>query len=288
MSSSFKAIAQSLRKAGTSLKTKSSSGQLLDIEVQGQPTSEPLPSPELHEDSDDSVDIGPIPSTYCPNPELASSTIRLILSSEAETPSDPADTAASLAVTQFERGSQSPADSGGLFGGSHDHKRKSSVYPELPEFALITAASSASTIAGGFATTIPGAFPPSLPPTLPTASRVDQPDALSAFAFSNTFASPVRKVGPRPSRLSSARPNLILSPSSADTNSAAISSVMEEMNRRMGADSRIGTDLFTRTTSLFPPSQAPKVETKDSERFQEAHEILFNRWVAFACYLLPF
>ncbi|KAG8946521.1 hypothetical protein FRC04_011579 [Tulasnella sp. 424] len=257
--SSIRAFATSLKRVATigsssSLKSKNSAQDVQNPEPKPEPTparSSPPPSSEPPI---------PQPSTYCPDPTLASSTIRLIPSSssgnlvskvgeagssDSGTRNDASDGNEFMVPTKFDDDSSCDED----FGTEDpSQKRKSSLYPELPEFARITAAQSAANL---------------LSPGFP---RVD----FSNFSFSAAETdSPTRD----PTASTSAPPV----PAGVQ-NTTMAASIMEEMNRRMGIDpnssSAIGFGIFEKKPTV-PTTTVPS--TKGAERFGKAHEGMFDK-----------
>ncbi|KAG9043080.1 hypothetical protein FS837_010050 [Tulasnella sp. UAMH 9824] len=263
--SSLRAFATSLKRVATigsssSLKSKSSSQDVQNPEP--EPTSAPVrsslsPSPEPPVPQPQ-----PQPSTYCPDPSLASSTIRLIPSSsstnllskaaesgssDSGTKNGASDSNEFMVPTKFDDDSSCDED----FGTEDPaQKRKSSLYPELPEFARITAAASSGNL-------LPGGFP-----------SVD----FSNFSFAATTTTPTADDQPAPTTTGAPVPAGV-------KNTTMAATIMEEMNRRMGIDpnssAAIGFGIFDKkpvpTTTAIAPS------TKGAERFGKAHDALFDK-----------
>ncbi|KIO26669.1 hypothetical protein M407DRAFT_24108 [Tulasnella calospora MUT 4182] len=257
--SSLRAFATSLKRVATigsssSLKSKSSSQDVQNPEpapTSAPARSSPSPSPEPPV---------PQPTTYCPDPSLASSTIRLIpsssstnllskagesTSSDSGTKNDTSDSNEFMVPTKFDDDSSCDED----FGTEDpSQKRKSSLYPELPEFARITAAASAANL-------LPGGFPSV---------------GFSNFSFAAAPTSPTTDDQPAPTTGAPVPPGV--------PNTTMAASIMEEMNRQMGIDpnssAAIGFGIFEKKPTLPSTTIAPP---KGEERFNKAHDGLFDK-----------
>ncbi|KAG8981675.1 hypothetical protein FRB90_007074, partial [Tulasnella sp. 427] len=265
--SSLRAFATSLKRVATigsssSLKSKNSSPDVSNPDppsVSPPTRSSPPPPPS----SEPPV---PQPTSYCPDPALASSTIRLIpsnsssnllsktggsSSSDSGTKHDGSDGNDFTVPTKFDDDSSCDED----FGTEDpaQQKRKSSLYPELPEFARITAANSAANL-------LPGGFP-----------SVD----FSNFSFSAAPPATDAAAANHPSA------NATVPPAPAGVNNTTMAvSIMEEMNRRMGIDpnssAAIGFGIFDRKPTL-PTTTSITASTKGAARFESAHDGLFDK-----------
>ncbi|KAG8999437.1 hypothetical protein FRB94_006178 [Tulasnella sp. JGI-2019a] len=250
LGSSIKAFASSLRRvasgvpASASVRSKASTSSFATrapepIRVQRSVSPRRPETPE------------PTPATYIPDQALGQSTVRLVPTPSStlkmkitSAPSPSTDTF--MVPTKVHDGEDDNSEDD--WRESCD-KRASFLYPQLPEFALATAA----------------------------ASRADlhaiMPDICPPSALSSPMAGPSTK----------ALPLNLQSPATA----ATAASVLDEMNRRLAmapnAPKAMTFEAFANKGPLF--STGPKIdwttsglkETKGGDRFQDAHEGMFNR-----------
>ncbi|KAG8907337.1 hypothetical protein FRB99_004584 [Tulasnella sp. 403] len=243
--SSIKAFASTLKRAASqSLLSKHSSSHSLqsgslpehDLFADSYQSPSPSPEPEL-----------PLPSTYCPDPVLASSSIRLIPScgdlNKLAASGEPTSSASLGSVDDPVEAELDPDSS---------HKRASSIYPELPEFAR------ANIEAAGVSIT-PGGFP--------------------SFAFD--ASSPSSPNVALANWEGSSHPTAASPPDNA-AKAATTAAILDEMNRRMGVtagvEGAITLSIFDRQGPLFSgnPITGP-VLPRGAERFEKSHQGMFNQ-----------
>ncbi len=248
--SSIKAIASSIKRAAgvgsSSLRSRKSVADLMeDLPVP------PSPSPSVATEPDI-----PLPNTSCPDPQLGPTSIRLIASEMIQDPQPKTEVPQPHEAIRMDKVKEPMEQAiGSTTFWSYAEKRKSSLYPELPEFARLNAVTSAASL-------VQDGFPVSFP-----SRAIGMP-------------SPLLACNDDPEESSFSTPFLDIS--SPKTKQVA-SSILEEMNRRMGV---AATSTAAATLSILDKDNAAKFTGTsvfsssapiEAGRFQKAHDGLFQQ-----------
>ncbi|KAG8929643.1 hypothetical protein FRC02_005274 [Tulasnella sp. 418] len=243
---SFKSI-KSSKSSSKKVTASQSQPSLVEPVVEIQPQPEPEPEPEPEEQLTAPV---PEPHTYCPDPALASSTIRLVSSTSQLDLLQ--GTTSSLVVTKFDDPMGDGAESDSSDSFNPPDPRRGSIYPDLPEFALKTAIGSSSSI-------FPGSFP----------------------SFSSP--SPKNSSPPAPSPPAEPIPAMEVDPAPAPAVSTVTASILEEMNRRMNIQAGSTAAITTAVLDRKPIAPATSVfadllgSGKGDGRFGDTHKAAFDQ-----------